>query len=55
MPLYTRRVRAFTMNKYNASWGSALTTQTMGIIFAGGYTSVACKTDATYANQCAYV
>lgn len=37
------------MRLYNASWGSAVTTSTLGMIFAGGYTSLACKTDATYA------
>ncbi len=42
------------MRLYNASWGSAVTTSTLGMIFAGGYTSLACKTDATYAGTSSF-
>lgn len=52
--LYTRRVRGFTMSLFNASWGATITSTTLGIIYTGAYSSLVCKTDATYAGTSSF-
>lgn len=54
-PVFVRRVRAFTTRSFNASWWSANTNTTLWVIASGIYSTVYCKTDATYIGTSSYV
>lgn len=42
------------MSLFNASWGATITSTTLGIIYTGAYSSLVCKTDATYAGTSSF-
>lgn len=53
--LFNRNVRCFVANKYNASWGSPITTYTIGYICTGMHANVVCKTRAAFRETSVYL